>query len=86
MTFDEGVIRTVSPIRAWYLTKFRGLRVRAVRVTPIPTIMGMMTYSRCWVLVDATKVAVQAQVAAKESSSAELHVAAVPTSTHMSAA
>lgn len=86
MTFDEGVIRTVSPIRAWYLTKFRGLRVRAVRVTPIPTIMGMMTYSRCWVLVDATKVPVEARVPAKESSTAELHVAAVPTSTHMSAA
>ena len=56
MTPDEGVIRTASPIRAWYLTKFRGLRVRAVRVTPIPTIMGRMTYSRCWVLVENTQM------------------------------
>ncbi len=86
MTSDEGVIRTASGIRAWYLTKFRGLRVRAVRVTPIPTIMGIMTYSRCWVLVDATEVPGEAPVPAKESSTAELHVTAVPISRHVPAA
>lgn len=86
MTSNEGVTLTASPIRAWYLTKFRGLRVRAVRVTPIHTIMGRMTYSRCWVLVERTNVPVQMLVAAKESSIAELHLATVPTSTHMSAA
>ncbi len=52
MYSEEGVIRTASGIRAWYLTKFRGHRVRAVRVTPIPTILGRMAYSRRWVLVD----------------------------------
>lgn len=83
MTSNEGVTRTASPIRAWYLTKFRGLRVRAVRVTPIPTIMGLMTYSRCWVLV---KAPVEAPAPAKEISTAELHVTAVPFSNHMPAA
>lgn len=56
MTTNEGVIRTASPIRAWYLTKFRGLKVRAVRVRPIPVLMGWMMYSRCWVLVDAAEL------------------------------
>ena len=52
MYSEEGVILTASGIRAWYLTKFRGHRVRAVRVTPIPTILGRMAYSRRWVLVE----------------------------------
>lgn len=86
MTSNEGVTLTASPIRAWYLTKFRGLRVRAVRVTPIPTIMGRVAYSRCWVLVERMNVPVQVLEAAKESPIAELHLSTVPTSTHMSAA
>lgn len=53
MTCNDGVVRTSSPIRAWYLTKFRGLRVRAVRVTPVPSFLGWSVYTRCWVLVEA---------------------------------
>ena len=56
MHSEQEVIRTASPLRAWYLTKFRGLRVRAVLVTPVLTVMGGMIYSRCWVLVASTNV------------------------------
>ena len=53
MTFDDGAVRTYSPIRAWYLTKFCGLRVSAVRVTPVQRLLGWSAHTRCWVLVDA---------------------------------
>ena len=56
MQSDEGVVRTASPLRAWYLTTFRGLRVRAVLMTPVLSVMGGMVYSRCWVLVASTNV------------------------------
>ena len=56
MDLEEGVILTAFGVRAWYLTKFRGHRVRAVRVTPIPTILGRMAYSRRWVLVDQARL------------------------------
>ena len=56
MYSEEGVILTAFASRAWYLTKFRGHRVRAVRVTPIPTVMGWMTYTRRWVLVEQPQV------------------------------
>ena len=51
MDIEEGVVRTTSHLRKWYLTTFGGLKVRAVRMTPLTSIMGAMVYSRCWVLV-----------------------------------
>lgn len=53
---EQKVIRTQSPIRAWFLTKFCGLRVRAVYATPIAPVLGAVLYSRCWVLVASSPV------------------------------
>ena len=51
MKSKNKIVETASPLRAWYLTTFRGLSVRAVRVRPFVTMMGGLAYSRCWVLV-----------------------------------
>lgn len=59
MDLQEGVVTTASPLRAWYLTKFRGLKIRAVRSTPILTALGVLYYSRYWVLVSATSQTIQ---------------------------
>jgi len=53
---DKTVVRTQSPIKAWVLTKFFGLKVRAVYATPVLPILGAVFYSRCWVLVDSAPV------------------------------
>lgn len=53
---SEKVIRTQSPLKAWFLTKFCGLRVRAVYATPVVPVLGAVLYSRCWVLVAANPV------------------------------
>lgn len=45
------IVRTTSRMRAWYLTRFRGLHLRAVRCTPNITFFGLLVYVRCWVLV-----------------------------------
>ena len=57
LPFEEGcsaacIVRTASPIRKWYLTRIRGLHVRAVRCTPVLVPMvGFIVYARSWVLV-----------------------------------
>ena len=49
--FEEvEIVRTSSRMRAWYLTRFCGLHVRAVRCTPNVTFFGLLVYARCWVL------------------------------------
>jgi len=47
----DTTIRTSSPIVAWYLTTFRGCRVRTVHLTPVIALLGFMLYDRSWVLV-----------------------------------
>jgi hypothetical protein len=43
--------KTKSPLKVWFLTKFRGQRVFAIRATPALTLLGVIVYSRCWVLI-----------------------------------
>ena len=50
---QDDVIETSLRIRAWYLTRFRGLKVRAVHATPLIPFMGAVLYARSWVLVAA---------------------------------
>lgn len=42
---------TKSPLRAWYLTHFRHMRIATVRCTPTLSLMGIMLYSKSWVLI-----------------------------------
>jgi hypothetical protein len=44
--------RTQSRIKAWYLTTFRKKRVFSIRCNPQFTIIGVVIYSRCWVLIN----------------------------------
>jgi hypothetical protein len=44
------VIRTRSPLLAWYLTRIKGLKIDAIRITPRLTLLGAVVYSKCWVL------------------------------------
>ena len=45
--------KTKSPLKAWFLTKFRGQKVLTIRATPALTLLGVIVYSRCWVLIAA---------------------------------
>jgi hypothetical protein len=47
----KSVIRTKSPIKAWYLIHFCGQKVRSTRVTPVVTFLGVILYSKAWILV-----------------------------------
>jgi hypothetical protein len=47
----KTVTRTNSRFKVWYLTAFCGRTVRSVRRTPMMTLLGIMIYSKSWILV-----------------------------------
>ncbi len=48
---NDTAIKIKSPLLVWYLTSFRGLKVRAVYCAPVIPLLHMILYSRTWVLV-----------------------------------
>ena len=46
-----SVVRTNSRFKAWYLIHFCGQKVRSIRRTPLVTLVGVMFYSKTWILV-----------------------------------
>lgn len=46
-----NAIRTQSPIMAWYLAKFRGMRVFTTICQPTLCIFGFILYQQSWILV-----------------------------------
>lgn len=47
----RSIIRTRSPLKAWYLTHFCGQTVRSIRRTPVMTLVGIILYSKSWIVV-----------------------------------
>ena len=45
-------IRTQSPIRAWYLARFRGKKVFTTICQPTLCVFGIIVYQYSWVLVN----------------------------------
>jgi hypothetical protein len=49
---QNAMIRTQSPIRAWYLSTFRGKKVFTRICQPSLCIFGVMLYQHSWILVN----------------------------------
>lgn len=49
----ENTVRTQSPIVAWYLRTFHGMRVFTKYCTPTLCVFGFVIYQQRWVLVHA---------------------------------
>lgn len=47
----KSVVCTKSPIRAWFLSRVCGQKVWTVRATPLVTLMGIIFYTKSWILV-----------------------------------
>ena len=54
----ENTVRTQSPVVAWYLRTFRGMRVFTRYCTPTLCVFGFVIYQQSWVLVQADQPAV----------------------------
>ncbi|MBI5093582.1 MAG: hypothetical protein HZB26_14205 [Candidatus Hydrogenedentes bacterium] len=49
-TEDEDVVTTNSRVRAWWLTTFKGYRVKTVRRQPMAGFLGSVRYECQWLL------------------------------------
>ena len=49
--FAGNTIRTQSPIRAWYLATFRGMKVFTTICQPTLCMFGLVFYQQSWVLI-----------------------------------
>ena len=49
--FAGNTIRTQSPIRAWYLARFRGMKVFTRICQPTLCVFGFVIYQQSWVLI-----------------------------------
>lgn len=50
---SKDIVKTSSKFRAWYLTRFRGRKIRSVYCTPVLQFEGITVYGRSWVLIPA---------------------------------
>lgn len=50
---SKDIVRTSSKLRAWYLTRFRGRKIRSVYCTPVLQLDSITIYGRSWVLIPA---------------------------------
>ena len=49
--FAGNTIRTQSPIRAWYLARFCGMKVFTKICQPTLCVFGFVIYQQSWVLI-----------------------------------
>lgn len=55
-------VRTQSPIMAWYLARFRGMKVFTRISQPTLCVFGFVVYQQSWVLVHADQPAAVLQL------------------------
>lgn len=53
----KNMIRTQSPIVAWYLRTFRGMRVMTRICQPSLCVFGFVFYKQSWILVQSDQAA-----------------------------